>query len=458
MKKPALLALLLLVFQVLGAREALPQSAAAPFVSRLRAAAGQSSVQLSWRTVPGFAGSYRIYRHTREIDEASFPAAVQIGTVGPEVGTYEDFPPAPGSYYYAVLMDDGKLSPLFVPFRNKTSTAVEVAGAAPERDRAARITGLSAEPIGDAVRLHFQSSRSDRELLLFRSLQPMRSGADLNSSPFPLKAGTTRYDDYPIPGLDYYYALVDAGLFKIGQAELAAGVNTTLQPVRVPLESGRVGLPPAVLEEVPPPQAPSAAAQPPAGRQSAVPARGQPAAPAARRSGPAVAAPASAPASEQILMSVRPAPLPYLDLDAARGVPSPALPAPRPLGPVARRAVEAVLREAPPPAVPKLRAQALPEDLGADHGPEDSGLGALVSERLLTGDLPAAEQGLLSFLAMPRTDEVAARARFYLGQVYYLRGKLEAAVLELLLARPQYYSAVQPWLDNCLMSLSLADR
>ncbi len=447
MKKTALLALLPLL--ILCAREALPQGAA-PFVSRLRAAAGQSSVQLSWRTVPGFAGTYRIYRHTKEIDETSLPGAVQIGAVGAEVSAYEDFPPAPGSYYYAVLMDDGKLSALLVPFRNKTSIPAKVGASAPEGERAARITGLAAELVGDAVRLRFQSSRSDRDLLLFRSLQPMRSGADLNTSPLSLKAGTTRYDDYPIPGLDYYYALVDAGLFKLGQAELAAGQNSTLQPAQVPLEAGRLGLPPAVLEEVSPLEA--TAARGPGGTATA-PAAAQPEIPS-RVTAPAAHQPVSAPASEQIAVTPRPAPLPYLDLGAARGLSSPALPAPRPLGPVARHAVDAVLREAPPLAAPRLRAQVLPEDQGTGAGPEGAGLGVLVAEQLLTSNLAEAEKRLQTFLAVPRTETVAARARFYLGQAYYLQGKPDRAVLELLLARPLYYAAVQPWLENCLLSLA----
>ena len=434
MKKPALLVLLL----VLGAREALPQ-ASAPFVSRLRAIAGQASVQLSWRTVPGFNGSYRIYRHTREIDEASFPEASQVGAVASAVSAFEDFPPAPGSYFYAVLLDDGKISRLFVDFRNKTSVPVQLAGAPAEGTQAARITGLVAEVAGDAVRLRFQSSRGDRELLLFRGLEAMRSGEQLTSSPLSLEAGTNRYEDFPIPGLDYYYALVDAGLFRLGKPELIAGQNSTLQPVGVPLGAGRVGLPPAVLEEVPPPVIPADGGRTAAARQ-----RG-------RR--PAIAAPSSAPASEQISMApVRSAPLPYLDLDAARGLPAPPLPAPRPLGPVARHAMEAVLREAPARAAPKLRAQALPEDLGT--GGVEAGLGALVVDHLMTGKLPEAEKGLLAFLAVPRTEAAAARARFYLGQVYYLQGKPERAVLELLLARQLYYPAVQPWLENCLLRLA----
>jgi hypothetical protein len=441
MKKPALLALLL----VLGVWDA-PAQAPAPFVSRLQAKAGQSSVQLSWRTVPGFAGTHRIYRHTLEIDAATFPQAVQVGTVGPAAGAYEDFPPAPGSYYYAVLLDDGQLSLLFVPFRNKTSAPVEVASAAPAGIAAARISGLAAEVAGDAVRLSFQSSRSDRALLLFRALQPMRSVEDLASSPLPLEAGRRNYEDFPIPGLDYYYALVDAGLFKLGQPELIAGQNSTLQPVRVPLDAGRVGLPPAVMEEVP---APAGAPAPAGGRPPA-------AAGPARAAWPPARQPVSAPASEQIAMaSARSAPLPYLDLGAARGLSTPPLPASRPLGPLARRAVEALLREAPARAAPKLRAQALPEDLGSASGAaEDAALGAIATEYLLTGRLPEAEKGLRAFLAVPRAEAASARARFYLGQVYYLQDRLQPAVLELLLARPRYYAAVQPWLENCLQRLS----
>ena len=159
---------------------------------------------------------------------------------------------------------------------------------------------------------------------------------------------------------------------------------------------------------------------------------------------------------------VRSAPLPYLDLGAARGLSTPPLPASRPLGPLARRAVEAMLREAPAREAPRLRAQALPEELGAAagsasgaaEGNEDAALGSIATEYLLTGRLPEAEKGLRAFLAVPRPEAAAARARFYLGQVYYLQGKLQPAVLELLLARPRYYAAVEPWLENCLQRLS----
>jgi len=417
-------AALLLLLAVLGAREARPE-VSAPFVSRLKAQAGQASITLSWRPVPGFEGSYRIYRHTREIDEASFPAAVQVAAVGPGVASYEDFPPGREAYFYAVLLDDGKLSPLFSPFRNKTSAPAQIADVAPEPDLAARISGLTAEVVEDAVRLRFQASRGDRELLLFRSLYPMRSGEDLlaASSPVALDPGARGYEDYPIPGLDYYYALIDAGLFKIGKPELAVGESSTTRPVQVPIGAGRVGLPP-----------PSAGLTPAA-------VASEPAAEAAARA-PAAAAPAA-----------RSAPLPYLALDDAMGLPATPLPAARPLSPATRRAVEAVLAEAPPRAARMLPVQALSEDLGAGGESEGFGLGVLLADYLLKGDLPGAEKGLLAFLAVRRSAAAEARAHFYLGQVYYLQGNLERSVLELLLARQLYYAAVEPWLDACLLGL-----
>lgn len=402
-------AALLLLLAVLGAREARSEVSAS-FVSRLKAQAGQASITLSWRPVPGFEGSYRIYRHTREIDEASFPAAVQVATVGPGVASYEDLPPGREAYFYAVLLDDGKLSPAFIPFRNKTSTPAQIANVAPEPDLAARLSGLTAEVVEDAIRLRFQSSRGDRELLLFRSLYPMRSGEDLlaASSPVALDPGTRGYEDSPIPGLDYYYALIDAGLFKIGKPELAEGENSTTRPVQVPMGAGRVGLPPA----------------------------------------PAAAAAARMPAG-----AARSAPLPYLALDDAMGMPATPLPAARPISPATRRAVEAVLAEAPPRAARMLPVQALSEDLGAGGESEGFGLGLLLADHLLKGDLTGAEKGLLAFLAVRRSEAAEARAHFYLGQVYYLQGKLERSVLELLLARQLYYAAVEPWLDACLLRL-----
>jgi len=402
-------AALLLLLAVLGAREARSEVSAS-FVSRLKAQAGQASITLSWRPVLGFEGSYRIYRHTREIDEASFPAAVQVAAVGPGVASYEDLPPGREAYFYAVLLDDGKLSPSFIPFRNKTATPAQIANVAPEPDLAARISGLTAEVVEDAIRLRFQSSRGDRELLLFRSLYPMRSGEDLlaASSPVALDPGTRGYEDSPIPGLDYYYALIDAGLFKIGKPELAEGENSTTRPVQVPMGAGRVGLPPA----------------------------------------PAAAAAARMPAG-----AARSAPLPYLALDDAMGMPATPLPAARPISPATRRAVEAVLAEAPPRAARMLPVQALSEDLGAGGESEGFGLGLLLADHLLKGDLTGAEKGLLAFLAVRRSEAAEARAHFYLGQVYYLQGKLERSVLELLLARQLYYAAVEPWLDACLLRL-----
>jgi TolA-binding protein len=96
---------------------------------------------------------------------------------------------------------------------------------------------------------------------------------------------------------------------------------------------------------------------------------------------------------------------------------------------------------------------ALPEDQSANGDSEAGALQAILLERLLPGDYPAAEAALRTFLAERHSAAAATRAHFYLGQVYYMQGKYQPACLELLQAQDRYYTAVQPWFDACLQAL-----
>jgi TolA-binding protein len=97
----------------------------------------------------------------------------------------------------------------------------------------------------------------------------------------------------------------------------------------------------------------------------------------------------------------------------------------------------------------------LPEDQSSNGDPEAEALQAILLERLLPGDYAGAESALSAFLAVRRSPAAAARAYFYLGQVYYMQGKYEQACLELLQAQDRYYSEVQPWIESCLEALRL---
>ena len=60
---------------------------------------------------------------------------------------------------------------------------------------------------------------------------------------------------------------------------------------------------------------------------------------------------------------------------------------------------------------------------------------------------------LHGFLSTRHSDGVEARARFYLGQAFYLRGQYREALIEFIFARGILYLETQPWIDVCLEKL-----
>ena len=68
-------------------------------------------------------------------------------------------------------------------------------------------------------------------------------------------------------------------------------------------------------------------------------------------------------------------------------------------------------------------------------GGEIARLQEIVQGPFLGGDMEPARQKLMDFLSLPRKPDLAARARFYLGQVYYFQGKPRDALMEFLSAR-----------------------
>ena len=63
------------------------------------------------------------------------------------------------------------------------------------------------------------------------------------------------------------------------------------------------------------------------------------------------------------------------------------------------------------------------------------------------------EVSLLNFLSTHHSEEIEARAHFYLAQAYYFQDKYEQAFLEFLLAEDKYYKQVQIWINACFRKL-----
>ena len=60
--------------------------------------------------------------------------------------------------------------------------------------------------------------------------------------PCPWIPGTTSYVLAVLPGVDYWFAVLDAGMYKIGKAPLVKGGNTTAYPIQLQVTQSH-GLP-----------------------------------------------------------------------------------------------------------------------------------------------------------------------------------------------------------------------
>jgi hypothetical protein len=263
---------------------------------------------------------------------------------------------------------------------------------------------------GDAVEVAFSSSSRGRDLLLFRGTVPLLTPEDLvrSVSVTQLDPGTTRYILPAFSGVDYWFAVLDAGLYKIGQAPLEKGANATAAPVQVPVGAGRVSLAP-----------------PPAPRRAL--------------------------------------PLPSLQVTfgVQSGVPlanTEEHPPEREISGAAAKSLALLLSEVPPTPPRQMKPQVLAVDATPMPGGELARLRDIVTGPFLGGDVKGAQKMFLDFLRLPRTAEIEAHARFYLGQTYYIEGRQRDALLQFLLAQEHYYQETKPWKDACFELLIRADR
>lgn len=378
----------------------------APYVSRLRIAMKDPLVKLTWQDPADPSGPIRIYRSTHEFAADTFADATLIGTAKPGVESFLDVPPHPGDYYYAVLMEKpgNGVYEVFVPFRNVTVKPVAVTKTATDQQLAATVSGVSATATDNAVTIRFEASRPERTLALYRSTSPILSTDALAGATQiqEISSGATAATDFPVPGIGYYYALVDTALLTSGSMSLVAGRNATDRPVEVPLGPRTIGIPTTTL----PPR--------------------------------------------------RTTPLPYLILqeNIQNGSSlAPSLNVPASNVPLDQKSLDAVNKlvngihiASPRPLEPEVLAE---DRVAADKG-EEYTLKGIVGAQFSQRNWADTVKQLDNFLTLPLSQDVRARAQFYLGQAYYFQKMYKQAFLAFLLARNAYYTATRPWMDAIL--------
>lgn len=397
--------------------------AAAPSTSRLRVSEKDSQIVLTWFDSPGSTARYAIYRSSAQLNPATISGAARLGDVAPGVQTYSDTPPDSKPYYYGVfaLGPDGKPFLVFTPAATVTIIPIAVTAVQPQSAPLAQpaasasmaaapaagspsgagpqpsIAGISAKPQGEGILVTYSTPPNSR-LVLYRGTTKILDAADLLDAvlvaAFPDKDGS--FLDYPVPGVDYYYAILGEEDLKAGRIALSEGVNSLSVPVQLPATT-----------------AAGISATPPAPRTP---------------------------------------PLPYFLIEngVSGGVALPAdegVPPAVPVSTETEKAIASILAMAPPIQLAVPTTRILKEELSQPSGGEDYALSLIVSQKIVSKDWSGAVDQLRKYLSLNRGAQAAGRARFYLGEALSFSGSPREAFFEFLLAQDLYPAETRPWID-----------
>jgi hypothetical protein len=244
-------------------------------------------------------------------------------------------------------------------------------------------------------------------LILYLSTSPVTALSGLTEatlvSIFPDRDG--KFLDYPVPGVDYYYVLIDEMNLQTGTIPIVLDVNSTSRPVRIPSGLFRVGLPEisSVSRDIPLPYLVIST----------------------------TVSQGSSLSRELIDLpnSVR------LSAEAAKAAD--------------RIAILAGWREAPVPSV-----YIFPEDLVlAGSIGEEYTLRSIIADQFSKGKWAEAVDRFSKYLSIHRTPQSTARAQFYLGEALAKANRYKDAFFTFLLSQEYYAPNTTSWIDFLLRKL-----
>ncbi len=230
----------------------------APFPSHISAEPLAGGIKLRWIDSPDVAGSYAIYRSATPVTASNVDSATRLATVARGTQSYTDRPPDSKPYYYLILAlaADGTPYRIVIPARNSTMAAVRAPAPEPSAASAPAtvgtpvsttplpaIDGLKATAKGDAILLSYRPAVAGIRLVVYRGTAPITESADLLDAALiaTFKDKNGSFADYPVPGLDYWYAVLGEDNLKAGHIELRQGHDVTSQPIRIAAPSSNEG-------------------------------------------------------------------------------------------------------------------------------------------------------------------------------------------------------------------------
>jgi hypothetical protein len=377
----------------------------APFVSRLTAEVRNNLVRLSWLDSPVVRGPVAIYCADNPINtDAIDQSRSQIRPIEVPYGVqfYVDETYSKTRYYYVVAADEaGTKYYLPLPTNNMLSVDVQEEAARPANTQGSALqlssvgdSAFSLEAVvrGEGVVLSFKTVGGGRNLVLYRSSQPLRQKDDLLKAVIVQSDIASPFVDYPVPGIAYYYALIPQNEIVRGTVGLTPGHNATIAPVRVPVSQY------GMIETDSP--------------------------------------------------DMRSLPLPLMLITnlvpwngSAGNFPA------TELSPRATQALADIKKAAVSPA---KKPRAFKEDMETPASGEQDVLRSTVQGPFVKRDWQAVKDQLGRFLSLPRNNDAVARAHFYLGQAYYFSNQPRQSLFEFLMIKPLYPQEAKEWIDASL--------
>jgi len=379
----------------------------APFVSELEGEIRNGLIRLSWVDSQDIRGPVYIYRSTNPFDgmiplQESGPRPIII-PYGAQ--SHVDEVEASGTFFYFAVASDETGRTYEIPIASinmirvqitsdstiPAAPAIVVASPLPERAPAplAGISALEASAQGDRIIVSFNTG-STRNVALYRSIRPISQTQDLLGAVILQTRTSSPFTDYPVPGIPYYYAVVAEDDLIRGTVEIIPGRNAT----RAPVELSAAGFE--------------------AGRE------------------------------------LRPMPLPQISTQAvAPGMSSYIETAPQELSRQAVSALGVIPARAAEPELKRPRVFSRDLETPSERG-EDYILSLVVKGPFAAKDWNAVKNELSTFLALPRSPETRARARFYLGQSLYFLYQPRDSLFEFLSIQDRYPAEAAEWIQASL--------
>ena len=401
MKKRFFLAVLALIWAVstsLVTSLAAQEREFPPHVSQIKAEPRNNLIRLTWVDSPDVKGPVYIFRSTRPFGE-SIPPNIRPVIVRYGDQYYMDDADDLENLYYFIAASDtsGRRYDVIIPQINSTGTDSEapVTQIPPVRAAFEPIQGISnlqANQDGDKVIITFDVTDANKNAVLYRSMQPVRQPQDLLNAIIVKSEIVSPFVDFPVPGITWYYTAVYEDEISGGKMGIRPGINATTSAVII--------------------------------------------------------------SGDEVTQALRPLPLPFMTLRNAMpdGYFLPGAADIIPMSEETANMLKNIRIPSKAPLTPKTP-RVFTVDLQSPSSGEESALFQIVKEFFEKRDWEGARTSLLHYLSLPRSKDVEARARFYLGQALYFTGNYREALFEFLSIRSVHTVEANIWIEAVLTAM-----